>query len=197
MKAGIAALALSLILGSTSVRAEQPTHGLAFELRGLQSHYSGIRDDIGEQGEWQAQNKFNEVGLALRWEWHNNWFAEVAASRGSDLRFLRETGEDEDGNPEFDEDFGRSYTLNAAIGKRVWVNEYFSVLPKVGIVQRNLRAPDEPEQGFDGRRQNDIRYMAGIAAEYRVIRRFAVSLNFTMLSSGERQQGIGISYYFF
>lgn len=188
-----------LIMGmsSTVVMAAQPTEGFAVELRGLQSHYSGVNDDIGQQGDWETQNKFNEIGIALRWEWANHWFVEAAASRGSDLRFLRESGEDEEGNPEFDEDFGRSYALKASVGKRFWVNEYFSVMPSAGVMQRNLHVPDDAASGFNGHRQRDTHFTAGLIAEYRVISRFAISLNFTMLSSGERQQGIGIAYYGF
>ncbi|MCC5879842.1 MAG: hypothetical protein JJU03_08120, partial [Idiomarina sp.] len=64
--------------------------------------------------------------------------------------------------------------------------------------------PDTPElySDFDQQRLPAFRTQehnvgANVAAEYRVTRRFAVSLNFTMLSSGERQQGLGLAYYFY
>lgn len=177
----------------TQVRSD----GFALEYQGLQSHYS----DIPVAGDWLAENKFNERGLALRWEFDNQWFVEGRASRGSHLRYLLETGEDEDGNPELDEAEGRTHAYSVGLGKRIWVNPYFSVLPSVSYFYREIRTPELfsefDQQRFAAFRTREHSAGAGIKAEYRVISRFAISLNFTMLSSGERQQGIGVAYYFY
>lgn len=187
-------LASILISASFSVQAgEQQSAGFALELQGLQSHDSDLTAPAG----WLVENKYNEVGLAARWEWGSQWFVEGRASRGGNVRYLLETGEDEEGNPEYFSERGRSYGFTLAAGKRIWLNEYFSVMPSIGYMQRGVRSPDVPQHDLEGSRDVSHSAIAGVSAEYRVISRFAVSLNFIMLSSGERQQGLGIAYYFY
>lgn len=173
--------------------ADQPAAGLALEVQGLQSRYT----DIAAEGNWVADDKFNEVGLALRWQWHNDWLLEAAFSRGGQLRYLRERGSSEDGQTLHETRQGRTYAWSAGAGKRFWVSEYFSWVTTVGYMQRGIRSPDFTDPGLSSSRTVEHNAMLGIKAEYRVLQRLSVSLNFKLLSSGERQQGLGIAYYFF
>ncbi|RUO34467.1 autotransporter domain-containing protein [Aliidiomarina soli] len=173
--------------------AAQPAAGLALEVQGLQSRYT----DIAAEGDWIADDKFNEVGLALRWQWHNDWLVEATLSRGGQLRYLRETGSNDDGATEYETRQGRTYGWSVGAGKRFWVSEYFSWVTTVGYMQRGIRSPDFSEPTLNSSRTVEHNAMLGIKAEYRVLQRLSVSLNFNLLSSGERQQGLGIAYYFF
>lgn len=188
-------------MGAVSASAkpmETPvTAGFALEYQGLQSHYS----DLPEPGDWMAENRFNERALAFRWEFPQRWFVEAKAGYGTHLRFLLEIEEDEDGDPQFEDNQGRTSAYALAVGRRIWVNQYFSVLPSVSYVHRNIRTPelysDFNQERFPATRTREHNAAVGLKAEYRVISRFAVSLNFSMLQSGERQQGLGIAYYFY
>lgn len=171
--------------------------GFALEVQGLQSHHTAIED----YGDWFAESKFNEQGLALRWEFSNQWFIEGRLSRGEHLRYFIEVGEDENGDPQFEDEQGRTRGASFGVGKRMWLNQYFSVRPQLNYMWRDRDTPqlysDFNQQRLPAYRTQEHNVGAGIAAEYRVIRHVAVSLNFTLLSSGERQQGIGIAYYFY
>lgn len=173
------------------------THGFALELQGLQSHDTGLRNP----GDWLAESKFNERGLALRWEFDSQWFVEGRASSGKRLRYVLEVGEDEEGDPQFEDEHSRTRAASFGVGRRVWVNQYFSVMPGVSYIWRQRETPelfsDFNQERIPASRSQSHNVGVGIAAEYRVISRIAVSLNFTMMSSGERQQGLGIAYYFY
>lgn len=192
-------LAVPLLFNSLTGQAQTAppeTTGFAIEYQGVQSHDSSLP----MVGDWAAQRKYNERGLALRWEFANHWFVEGRGSRGSHLRYLLATEEDADGDLQYDENEGTTTAYSAGVGKRLPINRYFSVLPSVSYFYREIRTP-ELYSDFDSRRfaaskTREHSVGAGIKAEYRVIERWSVSLNFTLLSSGERQQGLGIAYYF-
>lgn len=173
------------------------THGFALELQGLQSHDTGLRNP----GDWRAESKFNERGLALRWEFESLWFVEGRASTGKRLRYVLDMGEDEEGDPQFEDEYGRTRAASLGMGRRVWVNQYFSVMPAVSYIWRQREIPelfsDFNQERIPASRSQNHHIGIDVAAEYRVISRIAVSLNFTMMSSGERQQGLGIAYYFY
>lgn len=183
-------------LPSQAQTASPETKGFTIEYQGMQSRGSSLPT----AGDWVAQRKYNERGLALRWELANHWFVEGRGSRGSHLRYLLATEEDADGDQQYDESEGSTTAYSVGAGKRLSINRYFSVLPSVSYFYREIRTP-ELYSDFDSRRFGAEKTRkhsigTGIKAEYRVIERWAVSLNFTLLSSGERQQGLGIAYYF-
>lgn len=190
-------LGLSLQAYAQDVTDPLRSDGFALELQGLQSHDTSMRDS----GDWFVESKYNEQGVALRWEFANQWFIEGRASRGRHLRYILEVEEDEEGDPQFEDDHGRTRGASVGLGKRIWVNRYFSVMPGVSYMWRQRDTPelysDFDQQRLPAFRTQEHNVGANVAAEYRVTRRFAVSLNFTMLSSGERQQGLGLAYYFY
>lgn len=194
---GLGMVSTSMCVSSAMASEEVTSSGFALEYQGIQAHYS----DLPEIGDWMPENKFNERGLALRWEFDNQWFVEGRASRGRHLRYLLEVEENEDGEAEFEQADGRNTAYALGFGKRIWLNSYFSVLPSVSYVHRVIDTPaltsDFDGRAFEPTRTREHSAAVGIKAEYRVISRFAVSLNFHMLSSGERQQGIGVAYYFY
>lgn len=191
-----AAILLLHSVGAQAQTTSTDTAGLAVEYQGMQSHYSSLP----VAGDWSAENKFNEQGFALRWEFANHWVIEGRGSRGSHLRYLLATVEDDDGYMQYDELEGKTTAYSVGVGKRLPINRYFSVLPSVSYFYREIRTPDLysdfEQRRFSAFRTREHTAGAGIKAEYRVLERFSVSLNFTMLSSGERQQGLGIAYYF-
>lgn len=192
----VAALLLLNSVGAQAQPTPPKTTGLAVEYQGMQSHYSSLP----VAGEWSAENKFNERGLALRWEFASQWVVEGRGSRGSHLRYVLAGEEDDDGHLQYEENEGKTTAYSLGVGKRLPINQYFSVLPSVSYFYREIRTPelysDVDQRRFAAFKTREHSAAVGIKAEYRVIERFSVSLNFTMLSSGERQQGLGIAYYF-
>lgn len=196
-------LAVSLMLSlNAEVHAQGAaesvrTDGFAVELQGLQSHDTSIANDA----DWSVESKFNERGLALRWELTNQWFIEGRMSQGRHLRYILEVEQGEDGEPQFEDDHGRTHSASIGVGKRVRINQYFSVRPGLSYMWRQRETPelysDFNQQRLPAYRTQDHNLGASVAAEYRILGRLAVALNFSILSSGERQQGIGVAYYFY
>lgn len=195
------ALLLGLLAYTSQAWAQPPTEGFAVEFQGMQSRYSGLP----APEPWIADNQFNETGLAVRWHWADNWQLEGRFSRGSELRYLVEVPAETDEALILLTRKGRTRAWSLSTGRRWWVNDYFAWVLSAGVMHRTIEPASlfdpvvaeqpllQPLGNFSVREYSAT---LGVKAEYRVLRRMSISLNFTALSSGERQQGLGIAYYF-
>lgn len=181
----LAALALPVL-------PAQATDGWGAFVSGMQSHYS----DIPLNEELNTENKFNEIGGGVVYQWPNKWFAEAALSRGSQLRHRREIEVSEEEEPETESYFGRTYGARIAIGYRFQQNAYFSWKPSFGYMHRGFRNPADEEQQIPSQRAREDSLTMGVEAEYLVLDHLAFSLSFRALTSGERQQTLSLLYYF-
>ncbi|RUO25197.1 hypothetical protein CWE09_00160 [Aliidiomarina minuta] len=181
--------ALALALPALPVQA---TDGWGAFVSGMQSHYS----DIPLSEDLNTESKFNEIGAGLVYQRSDNWFVEAALSRGSQLRHRRETGVDEDGEPETENFFGRTYGARIDLGYRFQQNAYFSLKPSFGYMHRGFRNPADEGQQIPSQRARENSLTMGVNAEYLVLEHLAFSISFRALTSGERQQTLSLLYYF-
>lgn len=168
------------------------TEGWGGFVSGMQSHYS----DIPLNEALNTESKFNELGGGFVYQWPSNWFAEAALSRGSQLRHRREIGEDDNGDPETENFYGRTYGARFDVGYRFQQNAYFSLKPSLGYMHRGFRNPADEGQQIASQRVREDSLTLGVRAEYLVLEHLAFSLSFRALTSGERQQTLNLLYYF-